>query len=684
MTKNQNQGMRACWAGPACLAVFVIGALLGASAEGASADGNRDLLSCGRQLAAGVHRYATETVHVLAECEADNAKDNEKTDCPTDPSVLDDLKSRAEKLGRRGKKCKEPVFKALCPFEVRHHSELVPALGTAENGVSHQILDMTNALFRTDFGGSCLRPTTAVSREAAACADGLARTAEEVLDDVLKCTIKCEVGNLIPSRNRGPCLDKATGEPRREKIEVCYDRAIEDISDSLGNRCNDFLLRELGCPMGVTDLPSLTVDLFDAVREITVTATLGAYRSSCRKNLDYGTTEAATPAKATLSPSGRQVEIACGDVLDSDFFAGDTVVAFDSDLDCREIRAEVGGISVAQSGVTISGRSKYRIRGPQKKQYQTQFGIFLMPGIDDVTVKSFRSIERFGIGIGNYLGNQNLRVRDLTVRRNRIAGIGLNAPNSEIDDVRADRNVIGITLTGHGSTIRDSRAERSEPAPGIGIHLRSLDPDGLDAIRITSTEISGNLVGVVIEGGPHFLEESVIRENLGDGVILRARDAKMESNSIKRNGAHGVVVEGDANLLTANHSDENAGAGFVILGSDNLLDNNDAGTLTDRGNAGPGFWILGPGTFLDSNTAEANAGSGFLIEATTLSIASNNAQKNGGAGFDIIAAGNALDSNVAAENVGFEFAIASGNTDVRGNRANGRTISFPETGANIE
>lgn len=665
-----------------CTALLALVCAWASDAEGRSA--SREMLSCGRQLATGLHGYTVETLGVLVECEADAVKDGEFVDCPADESVLDDLRSRSEKIERRAKKCRELPLKAFCPFGVRDYEQVSEALGSGEESLTAAILDLNHGLFVEDYGGSCPRPVGEVSRDTESCVDSMARAVEETLDEVLKCVIKCEVSNLVPGRNQGRCLEAGTGEPLREKIESCYERTTLALVDDLERRCDVGTLRELGCPMGVSDVYSLSLDIMDRVQAVATRALEGTYRSSCRRPLDFSEPEAAKPARVTLTPSGRQAEIRCGDTLDGEFFLSDDVMFFDTDLDCRPIQAVVDGVTIAHSGVTISGRSKYRIRGPGKSRYQTGTGIRLAPGATDITIKSFRTVERFGTGIGDSGDNIGVVVRDLSVRRNREVGIRMESYGVVVDDVRADRNVIGIWLSGDGSTIRDSRAQRSEPAPGIGILVDSVELAGDSAIRVTSTKIFENMVGVVLERGDHHLEESEIRDNTGAGVIVRASHAKIESNSVKRNGGTGVEVLGSFNRVMANRSDENGGDGYRIEGIANEFDGNGAGSLSDQGNQGAGFRVLGVYNQLDSNRAEANLDSGYVVEGLVTLLENNHSTENHAVGFEVLSSSSALDSNVADGNLGDEFSVVAGVNDVRGNRANGRTVELPAGGGTVE
>jgi hypothetical protein len=493
-----------------------------------------------------------------------------------------------------------------------------------------------------------------------------------------------------------PCVDELTGVPINRKLKACIQNASEDFIDEddggasqdILNRCKfDSYMVALGCPMGQSTVDGASVLLWNRVFGEVRASNLGIFASPCATTFDGPGSEpgVAVPANVTLLPSLTTKQVSCGAVLDASFFGDDTIVRFDTDLNCGPIAAPTDGIVVAVSGVTIDGNARNRlIIGPLGSANRTETGIRVAPGANGVTIKDFKGIEFFGVGIGDSGNNAALEIDRVTVRRNTIAGIRTTSPAVDIEDVVADRNVVGFDLSGDDTQLRKPRARRSGPLPGYGVYLHGTDTNGNGrAVRVTEGAIEDNVVGLLAEGQGHRIEENEFRGNTALGVELDGTGNRLDETAIKLGLGDGVLVSGTGNLVNACRSEQNIGDGYVVTGTGNTLSGNGSGVLADLGNGGAGFVVMGSGNTLNTNRAEANVGAGFEVSAAN-TLHSNDARSNQGAGFLITGSGSTLDTNAGEANAGFEFDIAPSNINGNGNRANGATFSFGAAGGKFE
>ncbi len=695
---DRNIALRICRIAVVAVGLILVLALAAPSPVMAASD----IVSCSKRIAKGLKSFSSSTAEILGDCEIDDLEDDEIfLDCAQDEDVLADRYKANSKLWREVRKCGAAAVRAVCPLGAKTLDELSVAVDQSPVGPGLFFQSLMADLFKTNLNPSCPRPVATVSKEAEECADRLVRVVEEANDDALKCFYKCELSNLRSSY-RERCVDPDTNLPIVDgKLASCLERSRNDLRDVLSERCVDedagseeALLVELGCPMGESRPDYLAVLLWERIYGGLIELNSETFRSSCKSNLAGDENPDLVPAVVTLGPSGIQTTVSCGQTLDRAFFRGasdernDTEMDFESNLDCRDATTGVDGFVIAHSGVSITGREKWSLEGPRRSSLRTGFGIRIAPGIANVAIKKFKAIQRFAVGIGDVGFSDDIDIDSLGVRRNVQAGIRLAASHVRIEDVRADRNNIGIELSGRDSSLLNSRVTRSEGADGIGIILGLPFGDNPElenprAVRVSSCEVEANQAeGLWITGGTHQVEESEFVANGGDGLRIDGRGSKIESNSIKANGGNGVVLYGDGNELTANRSDVNALAGYLVaIGAEfNDLNNNGAGTPADQGNLGSGFEIFGDATIVENNRAEANATQGFYIASITAAVDGNYAGRNSGVGFDVVVAGNVLDTNVAERNDLAEFVIAAGNTDGQGNRANGSTFSFGPDG----
>ncbi len=678
------------------VAVLAGGLLVGRPA--AAADG--EIWKCSKRLAKGVKQFTTDIAASVGDCELNDLKDeNASVACLAGEDFNKDLDGAADKLSREVTKCGADIFEAICPLDARTAGSFRAGIESGQGALSMVVGGTIVDLFETSIDETCPRPTGEVSSEAVDCADSATRLFEDALDEFQKCLYKCELSSLRSS-TRTPCIDDATQLPviEQEKLEECRAATFADLMEGLSRRClsgdeeigdEAVLLRELGCPLGQASVAGVGATLWERMYALVVGLDLGIFRSQCQSNVP-GVPIVTPPARVRLLPSTIERDVNCGDRLGPTFFGADDTLEFLTDLDCSAATVPAGGgavdgIQIARSGVTVSGRSTQSLTGPSRSSARTGAAIRIVAGTIAVKIKNFKAIQNFGIGIKDGGDNTGLRIDDLTLRRNSMAGVDLRSPGAQLEGVKADRNGVGYILSGDGTTLRESRALRSSSPDGVGVLLSGsdLDNDGR-VVRVTSSEIGENQVGIRITAGPQFIEDNAIEDNLGAGIEADGTGGKLESNNVRRNGGAGIAIGGIGVHATANRAEENGGSGFVVTGANAILDNNVSGVLSDKGNGAHGFVIRAPGAVLETNVSEACAGDGFRLEAVADLIHGNTANSAVGVGFRVMAAGNGLDTNVAQSSGGAEFDLVAGTIDLAGNRANGQTFSFSLTGGIFE
>lgn len=672
------------------ICLLALGCVFGL-AEYAEAQSSSAVLSCAKRIGKAAKGFTGRSLETLGDCYVDSLKDEERTDCRIDADVADEFESAAEKLRREVRKCNDDALRSICPMGARDDTAFKEVALDRASGMVEGMLDFTTKAFVTSYGG-CPRPAGEISRDAEDCADKISRLSSDSLDEFHKCVIKCEL-NAMRRNPEEPCLNEFTGAPNDPKVVECFERMVEEVRD-LSLRCEDSHLVELGCPLGESVVAQidgsdavtggLVARLVDRLYGEVTTVSNALFHSECAgggSGSQGGPTE---PGAGTLYPSLRSVELNCGQTLDAAFFGDDNELRFDSHLNCGPAGIDSIGLIVAASNVSIDGREKYDVVGPSRSSNRTGTGILVSAGAYNVTISRFRAIQRYAVGIGDEGDNRGLKIENLTIRRNRAAGIRTTSPSVVVSDVKADRNAIGFDMAGDGSTLIDSRALRSEPAPAVGIRLTGTDDDGNGrVVRVNRCDVEGNLVGILLEAGPHMIEENDVRDNLDVGISVVSSGSKLEDNGLKFNGTDGMHISGHFNLVVQNDSDENFGSGFRVTGIGNELSGNGAGS-PNRGNLQHGFVFAGAANIVDTNRSEGNEGDGFLVAEDTAVFKSNDALGNEMTGINVVASGNELETNRSENNGLLQFFVASGNTDRGGNNASGETIAFGLEGGSFE
>jgi hypothetical protein len=657
------------------IAALVLSVALGLSSV-ARAQVNPDVASCGKDIETALGNYVNGLLVAVSACSLNNLKTTNQLNCATDSSTARAIQSANAKLLSQIKSCSAAAEQALCPLGAKTIGALYNTLTSSSGSFYTQLTDLNSALFTKAFNG-CTRPTTKVSTLSQTCAQRIAQATNTVMQDVQQCLFDCEVGNL--SSPGVACVDLTTGAPSKAKVASCISNALGNLTAALQSRCTPANLAELGCPQGATSLADLNSALSVAATGINESLNLGVYHSSCRSSPPPpGPTP--SPSAGVLNPSGTQKIVACGDVLDSSFFGSDTTFVFTVALDCSLDTTGTNGIVVSASNVTIDG-GKLNITGPGKTRFRTGTGILVAPGATNVTLQNFRNIQAFAVGIGDSGNNAGLNIHGLSVHRNVAAGIRLSTPGLTLQNITADRNTIGFDLSGDDITLQTCTARGSTPAPGIGLRLTALDANANGrAVTVQQSTIEANMVGFLLQGGAHDLEQNDINTSIGDGVQIAGTGAILNSNSIKQNGGNGINLTGTGNKITNNRCDQNTLSGMLIAGTGNIITGNGAGSLTSNGNLQYGYLVTAASNILRNNFAQANALAGFEIQAGTTKFKSNSAQSNAGPGFEFTVGGSGLESNDGESNGNHQFIIAPGNTDLTNNRANSVTFSFTSAG----
>lgn len=552
--------------------------------------------------------------------------------------------------------CDPGALDAICPLGADTFDEAYTALvGATPTSVKSRLQALVDDLFVTEYPEACPRPVGPVPDSE--CAGELVNVVvgQETIERVEQCFFSCERPRLAQS-GLEVCVDDVTGDPIKDDVVECVADALQDL-ELLDDRCDAQAIEELGCPLGAESLTGLKNALGERITAFARELNLGIFHSPCQTNLPGGPSEP-VPAEVTLEPSGTKKQVSCGQTIDGAFMGSDKTISFDTDLDCSGAQTGTDGIVIAKTNIKLNGRNKLRsIRGPQRSSLRTGAGIRLAAGASRVQIRNFKAIENFGVGIEDAVegNNKKLVIVKTTVRRNIQAGLRLRSPRVKIDEVVADKNGIGMDLSGDGTKVKASQAKGSLYDPKVGLKLSGIDTN-LNGTIVQVTGIANTIelnqgVGVWITEGGHVVSEAQILSNGGAGVLIEALGvgSNIDTNNVKSNGA-GIVVLGNGNLVDSNTCEQNVGDGFVIGGTGNVLLNNDSGKKTDRGNGGNGFVISGLDVSVENNVAEANVGSGFVVTGTTTLFKGNGATVNQTHGFDIQSGGHVFDTCEAEAN----------------------------------
>jgi hypothetical protein len=637
-----------------------------------------EVVKCGKYIADSIETYTNGYLQAVSSCSLQNLSSPGQIDCATNSDTARAIQSANAKLLSGIQSCSTTAETAICPLQAKTIGALYNTLTRSSGSLETELLAVNTSLFTQGFTG-CSRPTTAVPQAAQECAQRVAQGAEQILLAIEQCLFDCEEGNLS-NNSGGLCVDLTTGAPSKGKVANCVTTAVSNLSGTLATRCTPATLTELGCPDGANSLADLTSALSLAAMGITEPLDLAIYHSDCKKSLPPPGPTPTPLATVLLTPSQTTKTIGCGETLDSNFFGTDDGLSFTSDLNCSTDTTGTNGIVITKSGVTIDG-GNFSIVGPGTSRFRTGTGVLVAPGVSNVTLQAFKSINHFAIGIGDSGDNVGLVIQNLTVFRNVKSGVHLTTPGLSLTHVTADRNAIGFDLEADNIQVTLCTARRSTPAPGVGFLLAGLDTDANGiVVEVTQCTVEGNIIGMVLQGGPQDVEQNDINTNTGDGIQVAATGATVKSNSVKLNAGSGITVTGSNNTITKNRCDQNSLSGMVISGPGNKVTGNGFGSLTNNGNLQYGLLVTADGSIFNTNDAQANGLAGFEIQAATTRFKNNTSESNTGPGFEFTVGGSALNTNAAQSNAGAGFVIAPGNTDLGNNRVDSQVFSFTSAG----
>lgn len=649
---------------------------------------------CAGRIGGGIRNFTTDYLQALTECLAPTV--NEAPCTPNDAEG--EFKNAITDLNAEIANCKPEGLINLCPVEGDIVTEVQAALtGPSASSFRGKLRELSADLFTTPYAG-CTRPTGHVSSNAAKCASTIADAigASDNTSNLEQCFFSCERARILNPKQE-ICVDDVIGEPIKDDVIQCQADELGNL-DAVSDRCTTPTLTELGCPLGA-DTPSELLELLQArVATLAQQINLGVFHADCRGTIP-GEPTTPVPADVTLGPSGRKTKVTCGQRIDRAFMGDDKDINFDSDLDCGPSKTATDGLIIAKSNVKLNGRlgKLWSIRGPQRSSLRTGVGIKIEPGVSRVEIRNFKAIENFGVGIQDAEDGSNRKVVIVksTVRRNVVAGMRIRSVRTIIDTVTADKNGIGLDLSGDGVKVRGAtEAKGSLYPPKVGIQLGGVDKNLNGSIVQLATPgltVEGNGgIGIHVLTGGHVINQAKIQSNVGNGIEIDplATGTQIKLSTLKFNAA-GIVVNGDQNLVDGNTLEENLGDGIVVGGAGNVISNNDSGAKTDRGNGGAGYRVTATATSttLDTNSAEANLGSGYVIEGAPTQLSSNTAEANFGHGFELLSTGNTAQDNAAEGNNQsdpkndpfHEWVFVAGQVDGDGNKAGGDTIGLPSS-----
>jgi hypothetical protein len=660
-------------------------------------------VSCAAQINSAITKYTQNVLQYFASCSLNAlAQAGQCSDSAVQVFLSNAANDVLGKLNPSGG-CSDDALFDICPLNAKTtdptqlRPKIIAALTTAAGSLESELAQLNADTFSTPYDG-CPRPTTTIGSstplyKCAQLISGQQNSGEGFASPLEQCLFSCERLRIATPSN-DVCVDDITGDPIATDPTNCEAGTLAQVS-GIANRCtSDAQIVALGCPLGQSTVASLETELSTRLTTIVQQLNLDIYHSDCQGNLP-GQPTAPLPADVTLEPSLTHKQINCGQTLDNAFFGSDSTLSFDSDLDCSPAKTATDGIIIGKSGVTVNGRFKtWSITGPSRSSLRTGVGIRLLPGVARVQIRNMKAIQNFGVGIqdADDGSNRKLVIAKSTVRRNVVAGMRLRSPRGKIDTVTADKNGIGMDLSGDGIKVKASDIKGSLYPPMVGLQLGGVDTNGdghivqvtdpLNVIELNQGD------GVLITQGAHNISNAQIVANLGNGVEIQAlaSGSLLHSNGIKNNGV-GIVVDGDSNVIEYNTAEQNIGAGYMIGGTGNVVSNNSSGKKTDRGNGAEGYVISGVSVSLQDNAAEANIGSGYVLTstATTSLFKGNTSTSNLGHGFDIQSGGNKFDTcaadNKNADPGSHAWMLAANNTEaINTNKANGSTIGIPVAG----
>lgn len=284
-----------------------------------------------------------------------------------------------------------------------------------------------------------------------------------------------------------------------------------------------------------------------------------------------------------------------------------------------------GLLEIAASDVTVD-LNGFRIQGAAG----SLDGIFTTGALVNVTIRNGTLSAFSGDGIDT---SSAKRVRVENVRVRSCGGSGLRLGDESVAaDCEVSANALHGVVLGERSELRDSLVVGSTGGDGVNsasngviVHHCTLSGNSGDGVQVSGTAalvtdcmIRENQDSGVSFAGGSTLERSIIAQNGGSGVFLRARD-RVANCRISGNTFNGVSLTGAA-IVENNEIAENKIHGVSIFFT-NGIRNADmivrGNTINSNGDAAGEYAIYaGNGVFsgtIDCNTARLNQGGIKLV-----------------------------------------------------------------------
>ena len=621
------------------LYVLLLASLVGmvvshGSLRQAHAQADEDTVKCAKAVSKAFVDYSARVYEAKSKCESARLQSSRPRFCPQDERLVKDLASAKNRLARELGNCRQGAIANLCPLGAQSVGALSGVLTNPADPLSivAQLDEKVRLLFVSPISvDQCSpRPAWDAARAAEECSKVMSRDGGELLEELQVCFADCELKQMSQDEVEHPCVNPTTGAPEHTKVIDCVHKEVSGFFSTMDRKCTDEGIDLLGCPDGQSTSSALATSMATDFLELSEALNLSLFHSVCRS--ETGVVVAAVPSSATLLPSGKSITVSCGTVIDEGFMEGNSILSLDSNVNCDAVLAEVDGLMVSASGITIDGHGQFGIVGMDRSRFRLGAGIRLLAGATNVTIKNLKSIRRFGVGIADSGSNSGLRVEKVDLRRNDLAGMEIFSPDVVIDGIYSDRNKVGVILDGDNIVLRDSIIRRSDGSRGIGLLIRGTDEDNSGAaVQVRDVFFEHNGVGIDVVGSQHRLIDNRITRSRYTGIEADTQESLFDGNLIRdsRQG-FGLEIRGTENTINRNQSESNGLAGFAITGNGNMITSNYAGDeRRGNGSKGGGITVTGIENKLGDNGSYSNRPTQYLIGRYNQDLGGNLADDSG-------------------------------------------------------
>jgi len=202
-----------------------------------------------------------------------------------------------------------------------------------------------------------------------------------------------------------------------------------------------------------------------------------------------------------------------------------------------------------------------------------------------------------------------------------------------------------------------------------------------DRATLENLTLTGGLTGLSQDHDPTFIARNVVvQDSSGDGVRVRAGDARMIGCTVQRSGGIGINVLRGGSVVLSGGSQVLASAKAGISASRNSMVSLNNSTIMGSGAQGVVLTENSQGTILNGSTIAENAGNGIDVQMSQANIAGNNTiRDNGGYGIGGFGSPIGIDDNTITGNQGDGVLGYIGTTlvlhgnEISGNGASGVT-----------